>query len=120
MKFEVTCELPEKVYTGMVATYRLRPIFGIPSSWVTVITQVDEPRLFIDEQRFGPYKFWHHEHSFREVKGGVEAGDLIFYALPFGVFGRVAHKLFVERQIQAIFEYRRDALEKRFGRLSAG
>jgi ligand-binding SRPBCC domain-containing protein len=119
MRFEVASEVPEKVYAGMVAIYRLRPMFGIPSSWVTLITQVDEPRLFIDEQEFGPYKFWHHEHSFREVKGGVEAGDLVYYALPLGIFGRMAHKLVVERQLRSVFEYRREALEKRFGRFSA-
>ena len=37
--------------------------------WVTEITVAEERRAFVDEQRSGPYRFWHHRHSFEEVDG---------------------------------------------------
>lgn len=110
-------EVPAAMYPGMIITYRVKPFAGIGVNWVTEITHVSEPRFFVDEQRFGPYKFWHHQHHFREIPGGVEVQDLIHYALPFGIFGRVAHVLSVRRQLNRIFEYRQSLLEEMFGRL---
>ncbi|WP_217700245.1 SRPBCC family protein [Halobacillus hunanensis] len=72
MKFEVTGELPDKMYQGMVATYRIQPLKGITLRWVTEITHMVEGKYFIDEQRFGPYRFWHHQHHFKEIESGVE------------------------------------------------
>jgi len=115
MRFEVISEVPPKIYGGMVALYRLRPMFGIPVQWMTVITNVDEPRLFVDEQRFGPYKLWHHEHFFREVQGGVEVEDLVYYALHFGVLSRLVNRLLVSKELARVFEFRRKALHDRFG-----
>lgn len=65
-----------------------------------------EKGFFIDEQRIGPYKFWHHKHYFKTVETGVEMKDVVHYALPYGVFGKLAHALFVKRQLQGIFDYR--------------
>ena len=73
---------------------------------MTEITHVNEPHHFIDEQRYGPYAFWHHQHSFSEVPGGVEMIDEVNYALPLGPLGRIANALFVERRLSAIFDYR--------------
>ena len=82
---------------GMIISYRIHPIFRLRLSWVTEITHVQEPHSFVDEQRFGPYKFWHHQHRFREVPGGVEIRDIVNYALPFGPLGRIAHSTVVGR-----------------------
>jgi ligand-binding SRPBCC domain-containing protein len=111
--FQLTSERAGRMYAGMIITYRVRPLFGVPVSWVTEITHVDEPRLFVDEQRFGPYRFWHHQHLFREIEGGVEAHDLVHYALPPG--GGVAGRLLVMPRLREIFAYRRDVLERTFG-----
>lgn len=81
--------------------------------WVTEITHLVEPHLFVDEQRFGPYRFWQHQHHFRPVAGGTELRDVVSYALPFGRFGRTA-AVIVRRQLAGIFDFRRDYLEKRF------
>lgn len=115
LKFEVQSELPERMYPGMIARYTVRPILGIPMQWVTEITQVEEKRYFIDEQRFGPYRFWHHQHHFREVVDGVEMTDLVHYALPLGPAGQLVHSLSVYAKLQDIFAYRRQVLEHRFG-----
>jgi len=113
MGFEVTSELPERMYAGMIVTYRVRPLFGVPVTWVTEITHVEEPHRFVDEQRFGPYRFWHHQHLFREIEGGVEARDLVHYALPPG--GGAVARMLVAPRLREIFAYRREVLERTFG-----
>jgi len=112
---EVTSDLPGKMYPGMIITYNVRPIPWVRVGWVTEITHVREPSLFVDEQRFGPYRFWHHQHHFREVEGGVEMEDLVHYALPLGTIGRVFGALLVRRRLVEIFAFRRRFLEREFG-----
>lgn len=90
-------------------------MLGIPVKWVTEITHVDKPHYFIDEQRFGPYKFWHHEHRFKAIKQGVEIIDLIYYELPLGIVGTLINAIKVKRDIEAIFHYRTDKLNELFG-----
>jgi ligand-binding SRPBCC domain-containing protein len=104
----------EKAYAGQIIRYRIALIPGAPFHWVTEITQVNAPFHFIDEQRFGPYAFWHHQHHFKEVPGGVEMTDEVNYALPFGIFGRLAHRLFVGREVNRIFEFRFQVLKEIF------
>ena len=111
--FEVTSAPAERMYAGMIITYRVRPLFGVPVGWVTEITHVDEPHRFVDEQRFGPYRFWHHQHLFREIEGGVEARDIVHYALPAG--GGAVRRMLVAPRLREIFAYRRDVLERTFG-----
>jgi ligand-binding SRPBCC domain-containing protein len=111
---EVTSDLPAKMYPGLIITYRVRPIPWVPVGWVTEITHVREPWLFVDEQRFGPYRFWHHEHHFRQVEGGVEMEDRVHYALPFGTVGTLFGGPLVRRRLAEIFSFRRRFLEREF------
>ncbi|MDZ7292699.1 MAG: SRPBCC family protein [candidate division KSB1 bacterium] len=117
LQLKLTSTTPEKMYPGMIITYRLNPFFAISSTWVTEITHVVEPHLFVDEQRFGPYRFWHHQHRFREIEGGVEMQDLVHYALPFGVLGRIAAGRLVRGELRKIFTHRREVLAQKFGTL---
>ena len=117
LNLKITSKLPDKMYTGMIITYTVAPILNIPMTWVTEITHVEEPNFFIDEQRFGPYKFWHHQHRFKEIDGGIEATDIVNYALPLDPLGRIANQLMVKKQLNEIFSFRSDFLEKRFGKL---
>ena len=87
---------------------------GIPMNWMTEITHVQEPNYFVDEQRFGPYALWHHQHHFRDVDGGVEMIDEVNYAIPLGILGQLANWLFVGRAVNRIFEHRYQILEKYF------
>lgn len=111
--FEITSDLPERMYAGMVVTYRVMALAGIRVDWVTEITHVREPAFFVDEQRFGPYRFWHHQHHFRAVEGGTEMVDQVSYLLPFRPFGQLAAPL-VRRRLEHIFDYRRQMLETMF------
>ena len=94
---------------------RCRHILGIPFRWVTEITHVVQGRYFVDEQRFGPYTFWHHKHFIEPIEGGVKMIDEVDYKLPLGVLGRFAHWLFVSKKVKEIFEYRFKKLNELFG-----
>lgn len=113
--FEVTSPLPERMYAGMIVTYRVSPFGRVGVPWVTEITHVREPEFFVDEQRSGPYRFWHHQHHFRAVDGGVEMSDLVHYQLPFGPLGDLFVARTVKRRVTKIFNYRRRMLEQLFG-----
>lgn len=92
----------------MIITYKVSPIGGIKLNWMTEITQVEHGKYFIDEQRFGPFKFWHHQHHFKAVPDGVEMTDILTYGLPIGIFGQIAHGLFVKKRLKEIFDFRRE------------
>ncbi|MGL6269861.1 MAG: SRPBCC family protein [Chitinophagaceae bacterium] len=106
----------EKMYPGQVMTYKVKPLFGIPLFWMTEITQVEDKKYFVDEQRVGPYSLWHHQHHFKEIEGGVEMTDLIHYQLPLGVLGKLANSLFVKKQLNTIFDFRYKRAEELFGK----
>ncbi len=108
----------EEMYAGMLISYHVRPVLGIPLKWVTEITHVRNRSFFVDEQRFGPYALWHHQHHFREIEGGVEMRDIVHYKIPFGPVGRLVNRLFVGSQVQSIFRYRQQQLERLFGSFS--
>ena len=115
MNFNITSkELPKKMYPGMLISYTVTPVLGIPMSWLTEITQVADKRYFVDEQRYGPYAMWHHQHFIEPHKDGVLMKDIVTYKLPLGILGRLAHWLFVKRQLSSIFNYRFLKMEEIF------
>lgn len=115
MGFEITSDFKqEKMYAGMIIAYIVKPVLNIPMRWVTEITHVKEKEYFIDEQRFGPYKFWHHLHQFRIENGELIMVDKVNYALPFGIIGRIVHSLFVRKRVEGIFDYRKKVLDELF------
>jgi ligand-binding SRPBCC domain-containing protein len=117
MSFIVTSgNRPDTImYPGMIITYKVSPLWGIKMNWMTEITHVKEKEYFVDEQRFGPYALWHHEHHFKEIEGGVHMTDILHYAIPYGFIGRIANSLLVKGQIKKIFDYREEAVAHLFG-----
>jgi ligand-binding SRPBCC domain-containing protein len=116
MGFEVKTEVPSIMYEGLMIAYTVRPLFGIPMSWVTEIKTVKENQFFVDEQRQGPYTIWHHEHHFKEVEGGVEMTDIVSYVLPFGILGKLVHPIIVRKKLEEIFAYRFKKVDEIFNR----
>jgi ligand-binding SRPBCC domain-containing protein len=114
MTFHITSEIPDEMYEGLFITYKLKPLLNIPVSWVTEITHIKNQSYFIDEQRVGPYRMWHHEHHFREVPGGVEMTDILHYDVGKSIFGWMASKLFVDQRVKEIFEFREKKLKEIF------
>lgn len=117
MAFKVTSSINpiDKMYAGMIITYKVSPVAGIKLNWMTEITQVEELRYFIDEQRFGPYQFWHHQHHFKSIPGGVEMTDVLTYGMPLAFLGTIANSLFVANKLQQIFKYRKEKVDALFG-----
>ncbi|GAO41962.1 hypothetical protein FPE01S_01_09750 [Flavihumibacter petaseus NBRC 106054] len=122
MRFEVLTDLTDDpIFPGQRIDYRLRPLFGWPVRWTTVISIVEagsDPdgdsayRHFVDEQERGPYRLWRHQHHFKAVAGGVEMTDIVDYQLPFGVVGDLAGGWLVRGQLKTIFTFRREAVER--------
>ena len=114
MGFEIIGALEKKMYPGQIIQYYVKPVLGIPLRWVTEITQVREHEFFIDEQRIGPYRLWHHQHFFRQVNDGVEMRDIVHYALPLGILGTMVNALYVRKQLDQIFDYRNKKITELF------
>jgi ligand-binding SRPBCC domain-containing protein len=118
MRFTViNKELPEEMYPGMIINYKITPLLNIPMRWCTEITHVVPQQYFVDEQREGPYSLWHHQHHLEACEGGVKMTDIVNYKPPLGILGRMANKLFIHRQLEQIFAFRYEALEKRYGKM---
>lgn len=116
MGFQITSEFKErdKMYEGMLITYKVSPILGIKLDWMTEITAMRESKYFIDEQKFGPFKMWHHEHHFEETEGGALMRDKLIYAMPFGVIGTLANNIMVGKQVKEIFGHREQVIKELF------
>ena len=114
--FNITsAHLADKMYPGMMISYIVKPVLNMKMTWVTEITHVKEKEFFIDEQRVGPYKMWHHEHKVAAIDGGVLMTDLVSYIPPFSFLGQLANRIYLRRKIEQIFDYREKALIKIFG-----
>ena len=116
MGFDIIDGADRKMYQGQVIQYIVTPVAGIKTKWVTEITHVKENEFFVDEQRFGPYKLWHHKHFIKEISDGIEMEDIIHYKLPFGILGRMVHPFLVKNKLEEIFSYRKEKLEELFGK----
>lgn len=114
MGFDVLLDIPEKMYPGLMIEYTVKPVFSIPMKWITEITHVETLKFFVDEQRKGPYKIWHHEHHFESVENGVLMTDIVSYELPMGFLGRMVHPFIVEKKLKEIFDYRFKVVEEYF------
>lgn len=115
MGFDITTKnLPQKIYPGMIISYRVRPVLGIPVKWVTEITHVKDYEYFVDEQRSGPYSIWHHEHHIKQIQGGVLMNDIVSYKPPYGLLGSAVNALVIRKKLNQIFDYREQALNEIF------
>lgn len=106
MRFEIVGEVAERMFAGQLIGYRIGLLPGITVGWLTEITHLREGEYFVDEQRLGPYKLWHHEHHFAPCEGGVVMTDRVTYEIGWGPLGWLAGKLWVDRQVDAIFAFR--------------
>jgi ligand-binding SRPBCC domain-containing protein len=107
------------MYAGQIIEYSVSPLLGIPLYWMTEITHVVDGKYFVDEQRFGPYSLWHHQHHFKAIEGGVEMTDIVHYKVPFWILGDVANWLLVKAQLKKIFSFRFKVVEEKFGKWTA-
>lgn len=111
--FRILTPAPIEMREGALIDYRLS-VRGLPLRWRTLIEKFDPQRSFVDVQLRGPYRSWRHTHEFVETAQGTEVRDRIEYALPLGALGRVAHAVIVRRDLERIFQYRREVIARRW------
>ena len=115
MEFRITNKPPDKTYRGQIITYKIGILPMIKANWITEITHLEEHKYFVDEQRFGPYAMWHHEHHFTELPDGtVKMTDIVNYKLPLGFLGDLFGGKLVTDKVKFIFKSRHEILEKHF------
>lgn len=114
MMFKIISGADRKMYPGQIIIYKVSPFPLITTNWVTEISHVLNKKMFIDEQRFGPYKFWHHQHIFKQTDLGVQTEDIVHYKLPFGIIGSFANNILIKKRLQEIFDYRQKILTEIF------
>ena len=115
LDFQILTPQPIAMQPGTLIDYTIK-ILGVRVRWRTLVTAYEPPSKFVDEQLRGPYDFWHHTHSFTANGNGTLIEDRVCYALPLGLLGRLAHALFVRRQLEAIFAYRAEIIAELFGK----
>lgn len=106
----------EEMYPGQIIEYVVKPFLGVRFYWMTEITHVKPMQYFTDEQRYGPYRLWHHQHHFVAIEGGVEMIDIVHYKLPLFLLGDLAQHIFIKNELKRIFTYRYDAVVNRYGK----
>ena len=115
MGFKISSgDLPDKMYPGMIISYRVKPLPIFSTTWVTEITHVSELKYFVDEQRVGPYAMWHHEHILEPQEQGILMTDIVSYVPPMGLLGRIANRLIIKNRLKHIFDFRTQALNQIF------
>ena len=111
LQFKIITPAPIDVHPDTLIDYSLR-LYGVGFRWRTRIESHTPDMAFIDTQERGPYKLWHHTHTFEDVEGGTLMRDLVRYQVPLGPLGQLAHAIFVRRALRQIFEFRRIAIDR--------
>ncbi|TVQ62031.1 MAG: CDP-paratose 2-epimerase [Phycisphaerales bacterium] len=116
LKFEVLTPKPLEMREGAIIDYRLR-LKGFPIRWRTRIAAWEPPFRFIDTQIKGPYRLWHHEHTFEARDGGTLCRDVVTYSY---MAQPLVESWWVRKDIEAIFAHRQKVMQELFGGASSG
>lgn len=113
-QIEIKSDLPEQIYAGLLISYRMKAVWGIPMAWLSEVCHCQDLAYFVYQQREGPFKFWSHQVRLTLIPAGVLLEDIVFYTLPFGILGEIFHSLVIKKKLQAIFDTRRDYLQNQW------
>lgn len=111
----ITSRIPERIYGGLMISYRMKAVFGIPMTWLSEVTHCNEPCRFIYQQRLGPFKFWSHEVCLTKQENGIILEDIMFYTMPMGWLGQLLNTLLIAEKLDQIFTVRHNYLQARWG-----
>ncbi|MEC4750126.1 hypothetical protein [Methylomicrobium sp. Wu6] len=106
--------MPEKIYAGLLISYRMKAVFGIPMAWLSEVSQCDEPKRFVYQQRIELFKFWSHEVCLTEKENGIQLEDIMSYAMSFGWLGGLVNRWLSANRLERIVYTRRDDLQARW------
>jgi ligand-binding SRPBCC domain-containing protein len=116
MNFEIVTGSAKETYSGQIICYKVSLLPLVRVKWVTLISECIEKSFFVDEQKFGPYRFWHHQHHFKDLGNGkTEMTDIVHYKLPLLPFSSLMNKLFISKKLNQIFDYRTKVVSEVFG-----
>jgi ligand-binding SRPBCC domain-containing protein len=115
--FRILTPLPIDMRAGARLDYTIK-LYGLPLKWKTLIESFEAPSSFVDRQISGPYRLWHHTHTFEPHAGGTRMRDVVRYELPLGPLGRGMHALMIKRTLKNIFDFREETLRSLFGSAS--
>lgn len=114
LDLKIETDIEGEVQPEQLIKIKMKPLLGIGVSWLSKITHVERYKLFVDEQLTGPFGFWQHQHHFKELDGGTEVTDLIYYKMPFRNLGDLAAP-FVKKQLHKSFAYRQEKITSLLG-----
>ena len=114
LKFQILNNIADKAYPGQIIAYKISIFPPVQTKWVTEITQVKEKEFFVDEQRYGPYAMWHHEHHFKSEGDKTVMTDLIYFKMPFGILGKIVFNLYAKKKLTEIFTFRKEEVLEAF------
>ena len=115
VEFKIISGKSDDFYSGKIISYKIKPFKMINFNWVTEISQVKEGSYFVDNQIFGPYKMWHHEHHFKSNSDGTtDIIDIVKYKVPFYILGKLMHKIFIRKKLFKIFMFRQKKINDLF------
>ena len=112
---EITSPVPDDIYAGLLMSYQMQAVFGVPMAWMSEVCHCDKPQRFVYQQRVGPFNFWSHEVKLTACPEGVVLEDIVFYTMPFSWLGQALHALLIGKKLQQIFDTRRDYLQAQWG-----
>ena len=115
VEFKIISGKSDDFYSGKIISYKIKPFKMINFNWVTEISQVKEGSYFVDNQIFGPYTMWHHEHHFKSNSNGTtDIIDIVKYKVPFYILGKLMHKMFIRKKLFKIFMFRQKKINDIF------
>jgi len=114
--FRILTPEPIVMARGLTIDYTVR-VLGMRTHWRSLIAEYDPPSSFRDVQVSGPYRLWDHRHRFWREHAGTVIEDFVVYQPPLGPLGLLLNRLFVRRQLDAIFEYRRSRIASLLGQI---
>lgn len=112
---EIVSNVPAKIYAGLMISYRMKAVWGLPMGWLSEISQCEEPHRFVYQQGVGPFKFWSHEVCLTQQEQSIIMEDIVFYAMPWGWLGQCLHALLIGGKLQQIFDTRQEYLQAKWG-----
>jgi ligand-binding SRPBCC domain-containing protein len=112
---EIDSKVPAKIYAGLMISYRMKAVWGLPMGWLSEISHCEEPHRFVYQQGVGPFKFWSHEVCLTQLEQSIIMEDIVFYAMPWGWLGQCLHALLIGDKLQQIFDTRQNYLQAKWG-----
>ena len=86
--------------------------FGIYIQHQSIISEMDYPNYFVDEQLKGQFKSFKHQHFFTQKENQTIMTDILDYETPFGFIGKLFDKLLLVNHLTNFIIYRNAILKE--------